>query len=102
MRLKSGRIVRGQVDLLIETAQGWVLIDHKADPRSAGVDDRLAQAHGPQLDAYAEAVLAATSRPVLERWLFMPVAGQVVKLGLAASAIGGESAESSAEVIVGV
>src|SRR5262249_24508986 len=33
VRLKSGRVVRGQVDLLVELDAGWVLVDHKADPR---------------------------------------------------------------------
>ena len=82
--LKSGRVVRGQIDLLVDAGEGWVIIDHKSDPRSTGQDDRLAQEHGPQLDAYAQAVVAATGRAVLERWLFLPVAGQVAKVGSAA------------------
>lgn len=87
VRLKSGRIVKGQIDLLLELAEGWVLVDHKADPRSAAADaDRLAQAHGAQLDAYAEAVLEGTGRAVFERWLFLPAAGQAVRLSTAATA----------------
>jgi ATP-dependent exoDNAse (exonuclease V) beta subunit len=82
VKLKSGRIVKGQIDLLVELAEGWVLIDHKADPRSAAADGaRLAQAHGSQLDAYAEAVFEGTGRAVIERWLFLPVAGQAVRVG---------------------
>jgi ATP-dependent helicase/nuclease subunit A len=87
VRLTSGRVVRGQVDLLIELADGWVLVDHKADPRSAADGDRLAEAHGAQLDAYAEAVLEATGRGVVERWLFLPVAAQAVKVGAGATSI---------------
>jgi ATP-dependent helicase/nuclease subunit A len=84
VKLKSGQIVKGQIDLLVEPPEGWVLIDHKADPRSAAADgDRLAQAHGAQLDAYAEAVLEGTGRAVAERWLFLPVAGQAVRLSTA-------------------
>lgn len=87
VKLKSGRVVKGQVDLLIELVDGWVLVDHKADPRSAASDgDRLAQAHGAQLDAYADAVLEGTGRAVVERWLFLPVAGQAVRLSTAAAA----------------
>jgi len=86
VKLKSGRVVRGQIDLLIELGDGWVLVDHKADPRSAADGDRLAEAHGAQLDAYAEAVLEGTGRPVMERWLFLPVAGQAVRVGEAATA----------------
>jgi ATP-dependent helicase/nuclease subunit A len=78
--LKSGRVVRGQIDLLVDVSDGWVLIDHKADPRIVGADHRVAEAHGPQLDAYAQAVTHATARPVLEQWLFLPVAGQAAQI----------------------
>jgi ATP-dependent exoDNAse (exonuclease V) beta subunit len=80
VKLKSGRVVRGQIDLLVEVAQSWVLVDHKADPRSAADGDRLAEEHGAQLDAYAEAIFEATARRVIERWLFLPVAAQAVKV----------------------
>jgi len=64
------------------TARDWD-VDHKADPRSVGHDDRLAQAHGLQLEAYSQALLAATGRPVRERWLYLPVAGQAVRIVVA-------------------
>jgi len=86
VRLKSGRVVRGQIDLLVEADEGWVLVDHKSDPRSTGGDDRLAMAHGSQLDTYAEALVEATGRQVVERWLFLPVAGQVAKIDRAEAA----------------
>jgi len=96
VRLKSGRVVRGQADLLVELAEGWVLVDHKADPRSAADGDRLAETHGAQLDAYADAVLEKTGRTVVERWLFLPVAGQAVRIGTAAAAtVEGHVAEYS-------
>jgi hypothetical protein len=85
-KLPSGRIVRGQIDLLVETSGGWILVDHKADPRSTGGDDCLAHAHGAQLEAYAEA-LTAIGRPVVERWLFLPVAGQMAKIGCRDAAV---------------
>ena len=87
VRLESGQVVRGQIDLLVEIAAGWVLVDHKADPRSTGDNDRIATAHGSQLDVYAQAVSEATGRPVVERWLFLPVAAQCVKV-CARSAVG--------------
>jgi ATP-dependent exoDNAse (exonuclease V) beta subunit len=80
VRLESGQVVRGQIDLLVELVGGWVLLDHKTDPRSAADGDRLAEAHGAQLNAYAKAVLEATGRAVVERWLFLPVAAQAVKI----------------------
>ena len=79
--LPDGRRLRGQIDLLVDSPGGWVLLDHKADPRSAANDHRVAQLHGPQLSAYALALARATGRPVLEQWLFMPVAAQAVRVG---------------------
>lgn len=80
VRLASGQFVRGQIDLLAEVEAGWVLVDHKSGPRSAADGHRLAEAHGGQLEAYAQAVLEATGRPVVERWLFLPVAAQAAKI----------------------
>lgn len=79
-RRADGSIVRGQIDLLLKVAGGRVLVDHKADPRGVGGDERLAVAHGGQLNAYAQAVSAATNEEVLERWLFLPVAAKAVRL----------------------
>ncbi len=88
VKLKSGRVVSGQIDLLVELAEGWVLVDHKTDPRSAADGDRLAEAHGGQLDAYAEGVLEGTGRGVVERWLLLPIAAQAVRVGMAVPVIG--------------
>jgi len=86
VKLKSGRIARGQIDLLVDSADGWVLIDHKADPRSTGGDDRLAREHGSQLDIYAEAIVQATGQKVVEQWLFLPVAAQAARIGIVEAA----------------
>lgn len=80
VRLESGRVVRGQIDLLVDIEEGWVVVDHKADPRTVGRDERLAQAHGPQLELYSQSLLAATGRAVVERWLYLPVAGQAARV----------------------
>lgn len=80
VRLDDGRVVRGQIDLLLEIADGWVLLDHKAHPGSAVGDPLLAQRHGAQLGRYAQVLKHHTGRPVLEQWLFLPVAAQLVRL----------------------
>jgi ATP-dependent helicase/nuclease subunit A len=97
VKLKSGRFVRGQIDLLVESSNGWVLVDHKADPRSAADGDQLAEAHGAQLDAYAEAILEATGRGVVERSLFLPVAAQAVSIGPVAFTAPAQKAPSKVE-----
>jgi len=76
----DGAIARGQVDLLLSLPEQHILFDHKADPRGAGEANRLASAHGGQLAEYAQAIQAASGKPVTERWLFLPVAAQAVRI----------------------
>ncbi|MBI0473226.1 MULTISPECIES: UvrD-helicase domain-containing protein [Pectobacterium] len=79
-RRADGAIARGQIDFLLKVAGGYILFDHKANPRSAGDDDRLAFEHGRQLAEYAQAVAIASGEEVLERWLFLPVAAQAARI----------------------
>lgn len=79
--LPTGQILNGRIDLLLETPQGWVVIDHKSTQLASSHWDQLAAEHGAQLEAYANAVERATGQRVLERWLFLPVAGGAVSLG---------------------
>lgn len=72
--------IRGRIDLVVETPDGWILFDHKANPSGTAKDDDLAEEHGPQLAAYAHALKQATGKPVLQQWLFMPVAARLVQL----------------------
>lgn len=78
--LPNGQILNGRIDLLLDTAAGWVLIDHKSTPVATGQWERLATQHGPQLSAYAKAVEKASGRAVQEAWLFLPIAGGGVSL----------------------
>lgn len=80
VNLSDGTRLRGRIDLLVETPEGWVLIDHKANPGGAARIDDLVLKHGRQLGAYEDALIAATGRPVIEKWLFMPIAAQAVKV----------------------
>ncbi|MFM0185561.1 UvrD-helicase domain-containing protein [Paraburkholderia nemoris] len=76
----DGTRLRGRIDLLVDTRDGWVLIDHKANPGATSRDDAIAQAHGSQLSAYAEAVEKCTGKLVKEQWLYLAVAGRAVKI----------------------
>lgn len=79
--LDSGVTLNGRVDLLLDTIDGWVLIDHKSSLLSTQHWQQLADEYGAQLGAYARAVERASQRPVRECWLFLPVAGACVQLG---------------------
>lgn len=76
----DGTLVRGQIDFLLRTPAGRILVDHKADPRSVGDGQRLAREHGAQLGAYELAVNIATGEQVIESWLFLPVAAKAVRI----------------------
>lgn len=78
--LKNGQVLDGRIDLLLETAKGWIVVDHKSSllPPERWVE--LAAAHGPQLSCYADALAQVTGRPVHQIWLFLPVAGGMLRL----------------------
>lgn len=76
----NGTRIRGRIDLLVEAHDGWVLFDHKSNPGGAARDEDLVAEHGPQLESYGHALLAATGKPVSQRWLYLPVAARAVRL----------------------
>ena len=78
--LPNGQVMNGRIDLLIDTPGGWVLIDHKSNPQGASAWDDLAKTYTGQLDAYAVAIMLATGKPIVERWLFLPVSGNCIKI----------------------
>ncbi len=76
----SGTRIRGRIDLLVEAQAEWILLDHKSNPGGAARDEDLVAEHGPQLESYCHALLAATGKPVSQRWLYLPVAARAVRL----------------------
>lgn len=76
----EGTRVRGRIDLLVETPEGWILVDHKANPGGSDRNEDLAQEHGPQLASYAQALLDATGKTIVEQWLYLPVAARALRL----------------------
>jgi ATP-dependent exoDNAse (exonuclease V) beta subunit len=80
--LENGQVMQGRMDLLLETPAGWILLDHKSNPQGADKWEGITHQHAGQLAAYRGAVEKATSKPVLENWLFFPVSGGAVRLEL--------------------
>lgn len=80
--LKSGQILNGRIDLLLETENGLILIDHKSSQLAPDHWGQLADEYGAQMAAYAGAVEKATGRTIVENWLFLPVAGGALGIGL--------------------
>jgi ATP-dependent helicase/nuclease subunit A len=70
----------GWIDLLVETKEGYVVVDHKSFPGSTDQWPEKAKEYAPQLLAYRKAVEEATGRPVLETCIHMFVLGLMLKL----------------------
>jgi ATP-dependent helicase/nuclease subunit A len=76
----NGQIIGGWIDLLVETAEGFVLIDHKASPRARSDWEEIALGYSGQLEAYAEGISRATGKPVVSRWIHFAVTGGLVEV----------------------
>lgn len=74
----TGQIIHGWIDLLVETPDGYLIIDYKSSMGSAKQLHKIAEAYSGQMDAYASAVEAITGKRVLEKWLFLPVIGTTI------------------------
>lgn len=79
-RLSNGGEMHGFADLVLETPEGLVLIDHKflAGTREAALGS--AASYGAQLAAYAEALERATGRVVIGCWLNLAFQGVCVEI----------------------
>jgi ATP-dependent exoDNAse (exonuclease V) beta subunit len=78
LELANGQQMVGRIDLLLKLPEGWILIDHKSSQLSLEKWPDLAMQYSGQLSAYTEAVERVTGKPVLEKWLYLPVAGGAV------------------------
>ncbi|WP_341678723.1 UvrD-helicase domain-containing protein [Niveibacterium sp. SC-1] len=84
--LANGQVLNGRIDMLLDTAEGWRLIDHKSN--RVGEEDFEAQAreYSGQLEAYAHAIERATGRPVVETAIHFFTAQTLVVFDRAAAA----------------
>ena len=78
----EGQHVQGRTDLVLRTAAGWILMDHKTSPQGRDQWGELANAHAGQLAAYRDVLQAASGLPVVETWLILPVAGAALRVEL--------------------
>jgi ATP-dependent helicase/nuclease subunit A len=73
------RGVAGAIDLLLDTPDGVVVIDHKTFPGGQPAWAQMATTFAPQMAAYAE-LLRAAGKTVLGAWVHFPMAGGVVRV----------------------
>jgi ATP-dependent exoDNAse (exonuclease V) beta subunit len=76
--LDSGSIVRGSADLVLETSNGFLVIDHKSFPGSDTEGVERALTFVDQLRMYGEAISAATNRKKLGSYVHLPLLGLVI------------------------
>lgn len=87
------QLVSGRIDLAVQHAAGYAIVDHKSFPGSRDQWDARAVSYGAQLDLYAEAVEAATGRPCQELFVHMPLVGALLRI---ARANGAEASQEAA------
>jgi hypothetical protein len=76
------RRVAGIIDLLLETANGYVIFDHKTFPgRSEAAWRAKVVEFLPQFAAYAAALRLLGARDVVGGWVHLPAGGGLVELG---------------------
>jgi ATP-dependent exoDNAse (exonuclease V) beta subunit len=78
--LPNGQVAHGLIDLLIETKEGWVIIDHKSTPRPRNEWTGIAESYSGQLAMYKAAVEEISGKPVSSMWIHYPIAGAAVPL----------------------
>ena len=74
----SGQVVNGWIDMLIETQEGYILIDHKASPRARGHWPEIALSYSGQLKAYADGIRKTSDKHVLSTWIHFALTGGLV------------------------
>jgi ATP-dependent helicase/nuclease subunit A len=79
--LADSLVVQGIVDMLIETADGLVVVDFKTDRVSAGQIEQRAKLYAGQVRFYARAAQVILKKPVLGKWLYFLSAGRAVDVG---------------------
>ena len=79
-RLPNGQLLRGWIDVLLETGDGWVVIDHKSSPRPKSEWKPEALAHSGQLAWYRSMLAASGARLAASAWIHFPVGGGMVRI----------------------
>jgi ATP-dependent exoDNAse (exonuclease V) beta subunit len=76
----ASRRINGSIDLLLETSDGYAIIDHKSfpNPRREALESR-ARDHFPQLSAYGRCLEVLGTKPVLGYFLHFGLAGAIVE-----------------------
>lgn len=81
-QLPNGQSASGWIDALVETKEGYIIVDHKSNPQSRADQHEVALKYSGQLALYKAAVEAATNKPVVGCWVHFAVTGGALKIDL--------------------
>ena len=76
----NGQLISGVIDLLVETDDGFVIIDHKSFPGTREKAIEKAIGYAQQLALYVRAVEAASGRRCLRTVIHLPITGMLVEI----------------------
>jgi ATP-dependent exoDNAse (exonuclease V) beta subunit len=76
----ADQLIKGRIDMLVETEAGFAIIDHKSFPGRFELWEERAVGHAPQVAAYATAVETITGQKCSELWIHMPIVGALFRL----------------------
>lgn len=79
------RLLNGRIDLLVEHANGFAIVDHKSFPGSREQWNARAADYGAQLALYADALQRITPGAACDLFVHMPILGRLVRLQETAS-----------------
>lgn len=77
--LDDGRQAAGRIDVVLETDDGPVIVDHKSSPLARSEWESQALSHSGQLAAYQQ-VFEAAGRPAASTWIHLAVTGAAVRV----------------------
>jgi ATP-dependent exoDNAse (exonuclease V) beta subunit len=78
--LDNNQLMKGWIDMLMETDQGWVIVDHKFTSQPESELEKEALKYSGQILAYKNAVEAATSKKIESCWIHFPNSGVMLQL----------------------
>jgi ATP-dependent helicase/nuclease subunit A len=80
---RNGRLLVGEIDLLLDLGDRLVIVDHKSVPfADPSRFEALAAKYAPQLALYAAAAASARQKPVESTWLHLALSGCLVEVRL--------------------
>ena len=79
-KLNDGSLRQGEIDLLVETPEGWIVIDHKSNPQPSSNWNEIAARYSGQLAAYKCALNKLSKKAVIGTYIHFSISGGLVEL----------------------